>query len=254
MRDTDTSDVFVADDYVLDETVRHYGNNCLLADDGQPNPDLTACGERALAQIASAVHRNARYLSPAQAELAVKWLKKWKLRDSVRADFDSMEAGSAFWQKLETLKVSPEQVRLQSVASRHSLIARVWGVVFAILLALTVGLLVSGSGWAWSIVAAAAAVGSAMASERSVVRALVAAKEQDRKYSLESIRAASTISDLLNAGLCAYMPGVLYGDPNYSERTAKVQSTIERERLADALYLDPDGYFDPDSYRDPGPV
>jgi hypothetical protein len=95
-------------------------------------------------------------------------------------------------------------------------------------------------------------VGALIASERSLVRALVVAKEQDRKYALGSLRAATTVRELLNAGLWTYLPGVGL-DLYHNDKSAKSQIFTDRERLADALYLDPDGLLDPYDFRDNGP-
>ena len=254
MRDNDGSDPMQPEDYVIDESFLRTKNNSLFSRDGiGANPDLTDRGEMALAALAEAVHKHARYLTPDQAELAVRWLKRWKLRDGVSVDYDETQASEAFETKLKALRESPEQVQLQSVATRHGTWSRVWAAVFTASLAAMVGMgIVGGTGAVAWLVAAAALVGSLIASERSLVRALVAAKEQDRRYALESLRAATTVRELLNAGLWTYLPGVgfaLYHD----DKRAKSQVFKDRERLADALYLDPDGLLDPYGFRDNGP-
>jgi len=254
MRDNNGSDPMQPEDYVIDESFLRTKNNSLFSRDGiGPNPDLTDRGEVALAALADAMHKHARYLTPAQAELAVRWLKRWKLRDAVPADYDEMQASEAFATKLKALRECPAQVQLQSVATRHGTWSRVWAAVFAASLSAMVGMgIVGGAGVVAWLVAAAVLVASLIASERSLVRALVAAKEQDRKYALESLRAATTVRELLNAGLWTYLPGVgsaLYHD----DKRAKSQIYGDRERLADALYLDPDGLLDPYGFRDNGP-
>lgn len=254
MREPIATDILEPTDYVLDETFRRQENNRLLDADGAGvNPALRDASECALAAIADAVHTHARHLRPEQAELAVKWLKKWKLRSSSPPAYDSRRATEAFWDKLEALKISPEQVRLQRVAARHATWSRVWGVAFALVLALLAGVALAGGGWMWCTFLAAVGLGTLVANERSLVKALMAAKDQDRRYLMQSIRTANTVSEMLNAGICAYIPGVLYEGPSYDERYAKQQMAAERERLTDALYLDPDDYLDPYSYRDPGP-
>lgn len=80
---------------------------------------------------------------------------------------------------------------------------------------------VGGAGTIVWMVAAAVLLGSLIASERSLVRDLVAAKEQDRKYALESLRSATTVRELLNAGLWTYLPRVgsaLYHDDKRAKR------------------------------------
>jgi hypothetical protein len=255
MRDSDVLQVMEPKDYVLDESFLRTRENHLLDDEGKAkNPALTDPAEVALAKIACVVHENARYLSADQAELAVKWLKKWKLRDALAAELNDVRPIDAFDKRLKALRESPEQVQLQSVANRHATLARVWAAVFVAIVAGMVGMGVTGgfSVAAWAATSVAL-IGSLIASDRSVVRALVTAKEQDRKYALESLRAATTVKELINAGLCAYIPGVLYEGPNYDEKYALSQMYKERERLADALYLDPDACLDPYSFRDNGP-
>lgn len=254
MRDNDDSDPMQPEDYVIDESFLRTKSNSLFSRDGiGANPDLTERGEMALAALAEAVHKHARYLTPDQVELTVRWLKRWKLRDGVSADYDETQASEAFATKLKALRETPEQVQLQSVATRHGTWSRFWAAFFAASLAAMVGMgIVGGAGAVAWLVAAAVLVGSLIASERSLVRALVAAKEQDRKYVLESLRAATTVRELLNAGLWTYLPGVsshLYHD----DKRAKSQIYRDRERLSDALYLDPDGLLDPYGFRDNGP-
>jgi hypothetical protein len=131
-------------------------NNSLFSRDGiGANTDLTDRGEIALAALAEAVHKHARYLTPDQAELAVRWLKRWKLRDAVSADHDEVQASEAFATTLKALRESPEQVQLQSVATRHGTWSRVWAGVFAAILATMVGMgIVGGAGIAaWLVVA-----------------------------------------------------------------------------------------------------
>lgn len=255
MRDDETPLAMGPTDYVIDESFLRTKNNRLLDDEGTgANPALTQSSEQALAAIAEAVHKHARYLSPEQAELAVKWLKRWKLRNAVPADFNELQARDAFEEKLKTLRESPEQVRLQAIAARHGTWSRVWAAVFAAIVATMIGMGITGGAGAvaW-IVAGVALASSVIASERSLVRALVTAKEQDRRYALESLRAANKVTELINAGLCSYIPGVLYEGPSYDEKYAKAQMYKERERLADALYLDPDDYLAPYSFLDNSP-
>lgn len=255
MRDSKTHEAMEPQDYVIDPSFRRTEHNRLLDDDGAgPNPALTQPSELALAAIADVVHRHARYLSPNQAELAVGWLKQWKLRGALPRDYSDLQARDAFDERLTAIRESPEQVKLQAVANRHGTWSRVWAAVFAGTLATMVGMGLSGGAGAvaW-IIAAVVLIGSFVASERCMVRALVTAKDQDRRYSLASLRAARTATELVNAGLCQYIPGVLYEGPDYDEKRAKAQMFNERERLTDALYLDPDGLLDPYSFRDNGP-
>jgi hypothetical protein len=254
MHDNDGSAPMQPEDYVIDESFLRTKNNSLLSRDGiGANSDLTDRGEKALAALAEAVHKHARYLSPEQTELAVRWLKRWKLWDAVPADYDEIRASEAFAATLKALRESPEQVQLQSVAARHGTWSRLWAAVFAASLATMVGMgIIGGAGTVAWLATAAALLGSLIASERSLVRALVVAKEQDRKYALESLRAATTVRELLNAGLWTYLPGVGSGI-DYDNKHGKSQIFKDRERLADALYLDPDGLLDPYGFRDNGP-
>lgn len=254
MLDNSTFEAMESQNYVIDESFLRTTNNRLLDKEGTgPNRALSQPGEVALAAIAQAIHKHARHLSPEQAELAVKWLKKWKLRDAVPHDYNHTQVRDAFDAKLKALRESPEQVRLQSVAARHGTWSRVWAAVCAGALAVMVGMgAASGAGAVAWIIAAAVLVGSLIASERSLVRALAAAKEQDRKYLFQSFQAASTVSELLNSGFFAQVPGVSYTGVVDEKLNAR-QSYAERERLADALYLDPDGCLDQYSFRDTGP-
>lgn len=240
-------------DYVIDETYRRQVNNNLLNVDGSVNSELSSPDELALAAIANAVHTQALQLTPAQTELAVKWLKTWKLKDSSSLDSNEIRTTEAFSDKLNELKNTPEQLRLQRTAAGYATKSRIWGVAFAVMLALLAGLAVSGAGWVWCLFAAAIAIGTLVASERSLVRALMAAKDQDRRYLMQSFRAANTVTELLNAGICAYIPGVLHTGPNYDEQVAKAAMADECERLTDALYRDPEGHLDPYSFRDSTP-
>lgn len=230
-------------DYLVDETYGQKKNNHLLDDTGAPNPEIAEPEQRALAELAAAVHRNARLLTASQSEQAIRWLKRWKLRNRVPKREHST-TDMQFLQLMNRLKGSRENKPVLKRAYRQTLWARLWGALFAVSAAVTLLLFFDDSvRWYWRVFAVAVSLTLLVASDVVTSRAAGAYAEYGKRHLLQCIREAETIDELSEAGLFDYVPGARYErDKPFDLETSKAAIREARERLADALYSDP-GYF-----------
>ena len=238
-----SDDAMAPDDYVVDETYERDGNNYLLEFSGfGPNPELTAESERALAEIAAAINRNARHLDRRQFEMAITWLKNWKLGyDPTRREGSHRE----FHAILDEIRNSAEQRELQRKAAWKLIFGVVFGALM--LLSLVINAVITYSvedvSWGWKLLGAVVAIALFWFADDFLKKAQILAKEQDRRFGLESLRCAKTVIEVNMAGAFAYIPGTSADDPNFDEKCATQQMANAREALTDALYCDPDGYL-----------
>ena len=238
-----SDDAMAPDDYVLDESGEGEGNIHLLDfKTFGPNPELTAENERALAEIAAVINRNARHLDRRQFEIAITWLKNWKLGyDPTRREGSYRE----FHAILNGARNSAEQREFQ----RRTAWKLIVGVVLAALLLLSLGISTvmiysdDGLNWGGRFVGAVVGLTLFWFADDFLKKAQMLAKEQDRRYALESLRCAKTVLEVRMAGAFAYIPGVSADEPNFDEKYATQQMAKAREALTDALYCDPDGYL-----------
>ena len=146
---------------------------------------------------------------------------------------------------LDALKNAPEQTVWMRAAYGKSVGARLTSVGFAVALAVTLWLIfvwhapwyVTGTG-----LLASAAVW--WVSDQFAVASITLSKQQDRRYLLQSLRAAETVNELNLAGLFAYLPGTMVSEAGFSEERCQQIMREERDRLTDALYCDPDLYLE----------
>jgi hypothetical protein len=227
-----------AGDYLINEMLSRNKNNRLLDyDTDEPNPELTSQSERALAEIAAAIHKNARHLEPEQAEVAVRWLKKWKLTGQPQPQND-------IYLKLVQIKASSEQVSLEGRAARKTLMAGLLLVCCVAFLAVGLLLHIARVDWYWRVLLLVPIYFLGMKANSRLTEGINLYKEQDRRYLMQSLRAARTPTELNIAGLFAYLPGTTPADgSSYDEKEAMRQLALERERFGDALYNDPDDYL-----------
>jgi len=237
-------DAVEVDDYLLDETMPT-GAVRLLDYGGGLAEDLPIHAVP-LAKIAAAIHENARFLSPAQHEQAIRWLKAWKLRD-VPIKTNKLVFEHQFARRLDAVKTSTAQNRL--IAKAH--IKSIWSRVFAALLAIAAVVVVviyGAHSWRWYEAAGAGIVLWLFYSLSSKfnTKALQLAKEQDRRYFLDSLREGQTVSELNEAGLFAYVPDTM---PEQGKTFSWVKSVLAmrraQEQLSDALYTDPESFLVP---------
>ena len=177
-----------------------------------------------------------RSLSAEQVETLVFYLK------SLHSYYPSSENHVAhlerFSERLKTIRESAEQTTLQRKASAKLFKAMATGVVAGVLLAVG-GVALLGSAQ-WGAVLIAAAVGIFVLAEvRYGKPALEAAKEQDRRYFLECIRAARACNELDWSGLFSYN-GVTQPGPQSDAAIEQTRLRIAAlsAQLRNALYND----------------
>lgn len=177
-----------------------------------------------------------RSLSAEQIETLVFYLK------SLHSYYPSSENHGnnfvRFSERLKTIRESPEQIALQRKASAKLLKAITAGVAAGALL--VSGVVVLAGSAAWGGAAIAASVGLFIWAEARFGRpALDVAKEQDRRYFLDCIRAARACNELDWAGLFTYN-GVTQPGPQSDAAIEQTQLRIAElsTQLRCALYND----------------
>jgi len=227
------------DDYVLPEAVDDYIG--LIDHDGIPYADRLGGSKASLARVAAAIHAEGPHLTAADCEQIVRWVKNWKFEHQQSQIRESFGPGS-FYETVQQIKNSPEQIDLQNAAVRHFRRSHAWvacaGTIVGIAFA----------GFAFSIVpwylSALGIVAAYWLYKRKGVPPILNAantwKEQEQRNLWLAIRAAATVNELRMAGLFAYLadtesvPGQKFDD-----KKAVKAYIAERDRLADALYHDP---------------
>jgi hypothetical protein len=176
-------------------------------------------------------------LTADQAETLVFYLKS--LHDYYPASESSSTLRPEFQKKLDALGDSPLQREMQSKAARQMLIAMVLGGVAVLALGLAVIALLGGQAAGAAGLAVAAVALFIFAEARFGKPALVTAKEQDRRYFLESIRAARACNELDWSGLFTYHGATRPGPQSEAdiERTDQRVAELARQLRA-ALYND----------------
>ena len=193
-----------------------------------------------LARIAAAIHANASKLAPEDCEQVVHWMKHWKreLDPRTRSDRDF----GTFLDVLSELRSSNEQRGLMAKAGGYaSSAAKLKIVALIAFVAAVIVALLPEIRWYWSLGPLAAAVWVYVRSMRREVAAGDAWKDQERRYLMKAIRAATTNEELAWAGLFSHLPGT----DEYEEELALVEIERETERLTDALYHHSAGYRTP---------
>lgn len=236
------------DDYVADERYTRSGDtNWLIHKEYgeiQPNPKLTRDTEKALAEIAAVIHKNAPILEAEQLEQGVRWLKSWRYR--VNPERAQRRDIYEYHSLLDKIRDSPAQVKLQNKALIQLVIAGLF--TSAALVMFVVQCIAhwysDGAAWYWQVLNILVFIGFYSGARTFMIKGLMTAKEQDRRYVMASIRAATTAMEINASGLFAYLPGTVWeaGQQGDSER-AHESMCIARERLTDALYRDPEDYL-----------
>jgi hypothetical protein len=190
---------------------------------------------QATASLISPIAASLRNLSKGQTEELVLFLKD--LHNPPDPHGDDGRVWNEFEPKLEALRNSPEQVRLQKLASRAIWWAIGCGIgagVFAILALESV--LVSFP-WLVSILLSLAVIALLWKALLCGLRALLLSKEQDRKYLLSSLRAARCVNELNHAGLFAYADDTANPQSKYyNEKKAKEVIAGLTQQMRDSIY------------------
>lgn len=177
-----------------------------------------------------------RTLSAEEVETLVFYLKS--LHSYYPASEGHVANHERFSERLKTIRESPEQNVLQRRASAKLFKAMVAGVGAGVLLA--AGALAIVGGALWGAVLVAAAVGLFVLAEvRYGKPALDAAKEQDRRYFLDCIRASRACNELDWSGLFSYN-GITQPGPQSDEAIEQTRLRIAAlsSQLRNALYND----------------
>lgn len=223
-------------DYKLDERDYTTDNNELLADNGMPITSFPSTQTRCLAAIASAIHLNSAYISEAQIEQSIGWLKRAKARRI--GPYANQEYGG-FCRALEALKTTPEQVAMQKKAAWKAIKSNL-AAVGLFLSACTALLLYSidVSKW-WSLIPFLIAAALFDTMQKLTKESLIIAKDQDRRYFMASIRLAASVGELNEAGFFMHI------DKNDDEDSYVKAARSEIARMRDVIYtksnLDYDG-------------
>lgn len=234
-------------DYLIDEAARGEDENRLLNWDDMPAEHLRVGSHIALAELAAWVQKHARSLNGEQLEQGVRWLKKWKLQDKGWRGIEQLKEGELhFWQLLDELRNSPLQARWQRQGLFKLAFAGAVGMAFVFAVIGSIAMIVQGDvAVGWKIGAVAVAFVLFAIAEKLLRQSINIFKEQDRRYALESIRAAVNVTELIESGLFSYIPAAMLEEgKKYDEIAARKALRKERECLADALYTDHDGYLD----------
>jgi hypothetical protein len=177
-----------------------------------------------------------RSLSAEQIETLVFYLK------SVHSCYAASENDGAnferFSTRLKTIRESREQTALQRKASMQLFKVMAACVATGVLLAVGVVTMAVGGAWGGAVIAAAVGL-FILAEARFGKPALDAAKEQDRRYFLHSIRAARACNELDWSGLFTYN-GVAQPGPQSNSAIEQTRLRVAElsEQLRCALYND----------------
>ncbi|SAL17464.1 hypothetical protein AWB68_00500 [Caballeronia choica] len=237
-RDAVEVDDYSWDDPVHDSTLRLLDYRGAVADEipGQAVP---------MAKIAAAIHESARYLTADQHEQVIGWLKTWKLCDIPRK-YNESTFESQFARRLNWLKASEMQTGLLSKVKWSLFAAKACAILLALCAATVAVVFFDGHTWRWYESFGAFVVFVAIYAICSTfdTKAQLAAKEQDRRYFLASLREAQTVSELSQAGLFAFIPESTPqpGRP-FNEWASVLAMRSAQEHLSDALYTDPDWFL-----------
>lgn len=192
--------------------------------------------DRQLSELIAPVLPGLRSLTAEQVEILVFYLK------SLHSYYPSSENHVAnferFSERLKTIRESPEQTALQRKAAARLFKAMAACVAAGALLA--VGTVFLAGSVAWGGVVIAAAIGLfVLAEARFGKPALEVAKEQDRRYFLQCIRAARACNELDWSGLFPYN-GVTQPGPQSDAAIEQTRLRIAElsAQLRCALYND----------------
>ena len=175
-------------------------------------------------------------LNVQQIEIFIFYLKS--LHTYYPASENSGSYHTQFNLRLETLRASTSQVALQNKASHLMLLAIAMGGLSVAIFLTGVVLMFGTPGWGVSLILVALVL-FVLAQCRFGKPALLAAKEQDRRYFLESLRLARGCNELDWAGLFSYNGITSLGPQSDAgiERTGRRIADLTGQ-LRSALYND----------------
>lgn len=210
--------------------------NRLLEEDGTPAPRRGNKSLEGLAAFAAALDRYGPEMTPEHLEMAVWWLKDWKMHRS--GWYRTVSASAEFHQAMERLRISREFRRDGIRARRYSYVAHLFALLTGVCTAFGLSAWFGESDWgeraAWTIGAFLTA--GLTAGFRDAARDVW--QRQDRRYFLQCLRQSRCTEDLLDAGLFAYDPQTM--SVNSAEEHLAFRRAVREMQLqlADALYFD----------------
>lgn len=178
-----------------------------------------------------------RTLTAEQVETLVFYLKS--LHSYYPASANESENWLGFSERLRVIRESPQQTTLQRKASSKLLKGMATCVVAGVFLTLGIALLAAGLTLGGGALIAGAVGLFVLADARFGKQAIDTAKEQDRRYFLQSIRAARACNELDWAGLFSHN-GVTRPGPQSDEdiEQSKLRVAELSAQLRSALYND----------------
>jgi hypothetical protein len=192
--------------------------------------------DRQLYELIAPVLPGLRALSVEQVETLVFFLKSqhsyYPLSENHTAHLDT------FSERLRELRESDKQRALQRKAASQLFKAMTTSAIAGALFALGAGVLFASVGWGLALMGGAVGL-FVLAESRFGRPALEAAKEQDRRYFLASLRAARACNELDWSGLFAYDEVTQLG-PQSDAALEQTKSRIAEltSQLRNALYND----------------
>jgi hypothetical protein len=190
-----------------------------------------------LRELLAPVLPELRSLTAEQVETLVFYLKS--LHSYYPASANESHNWLGFSERLRVIRESPEQVTLQRKASSNLLKVMTTCVVAGVLLTLGIALLAGGLTLGGCALIAGAVGLFVLADAKFGKPALITAKEQDRRYFLQSLRAARACNELDWAGLFSHN-GVTQPGPQRDEDIEQSKRRVAElsAQLRSALYND----------------
>jgi hypothetical protein len=193
--------------------------------------------DQGLHQLIAPVLPELRSLTAEQVETLVFYLKS--LHSYYPASANESDNWLGFSERLRVIRECPEQITLQRKASSKLLKGMTACVVAGVLLALGIALLAGGLTLGGGALIAGAVGLFVLADARFGKPALDTAKEQDRRYFLQSIRAALACNELDWAGLFSHNDVTQPGPQSDEDiEQSKLRVAELSAQLRSALYND----------------
>lgn len=222
-------------DYRMIDTDYTNENNCLLDMDGYVEAGLRDPQAQKLAELAHVINKHNDTLTSDSIEKAVLWLKRIREKRQGPSPYSGQEYG-AFYRALEALKNTPEQVSMQKAASWCAIKSHLLGLVvlvcvlvFVLLYSLDI------SKW-WTAMPGFLGWYSFDMMQEQTKKSFVIAKEQDRRYFMQSMRMATNVDELNEAGFFMYIKSMEM-DKGFDQAGSTKAARIEIQRMRDAIYF-----------------
>ena len=189
----------------------------------------------AIARLIAPIAGSLRKLSRNQAEELVLFLKD--LHNPPDPCDHEWDGRMKFEAKLEVLKNSPEQLRLQKMAYNARWVSVACGVGAGICVTLAIVIGLTTQRWIVPALLGIPTIVLLMKADKLGVKTILISKEQDQKYLLSSLREARCVSELNLAGLFAHADDAANPQSkHYSEKKAEEVIARLTQQMRDAIY------------------